>query len=294
MPPDVSQINSKATPSGSQGTSTAAPASSAFNSEIFIPLDAASPRHHLDSDRTAPEEDSSGVHERLTHSSMHFSVANDVVKFYEHYNDRLFILYDNLPPLTCQPQDLSAPALYVIRHCTSSQMTLGEARKEFELIATFDRRLPPELRSLSVDFKEPDSFVNYLAKLRKWKVRDEGWHGASIRTAFGENRPGVLRSIMGVLREQLDQRGGIHAIRPFSKDMKSGKRAFSCPVNSNAMQEYEKHNQLGGIVMGIDLYSDGTTLAKSGSQSANTVRVRFVNVEGIENEWHDVGIAPTI
>lgn len=58
--------------------------------------------------------------------------------------------------------------------------------------------------------------------------------------------------------------------------------------------EHESNFTIGGHQIGIDLYSDGATLSKSGPQSANSMRVRFVSISGICHVWHEVGIALTV
>lgn len=59
------------------------------------------------------------------------------------------------------------------------------------------------------------------------------------------------------------------------------------------MRDYHEQHEMGGHLVGIDIYSDGTTLAKSGSQSANAMLVRFVNTSGLSESWFEVGIAPS-
>lgn len=44
----------------------------------------------------------------------------------------------------------------------------------------------------------------------------------------------------------------------------------------------------------IDLYSDGTALSSSGTQSANNMHVRFPNIMGHSETWYEVRIVPTV
>ena len=44
----------------------------------------------------------------------------------------------------------------------------------------------------------------------------------------------------------------------------------------------------------FSLYCDGATMAKSGSQSRTMVRIRFDNIKGHRDAWHDVGMCPSL
>lgn len=103
-----------------------------------------------------------------------------------------------------------------------------------------------------------------------------------------------MRSVVQLLHEQLDEAGGITSILPFSQSSRGDEPVYSCPINSNAMLSYEDSHQLGRRIVAVDLFTDGTTLAKSGSQSANAMCVRFVNLDGAQNLWHEIGIEPTL
>lgn len=69
---------------------------------------------------------------------------------------------------------------------------------------------------------------------------------------------------------------------------------FSSPWNANALRAYSKEVGNRGLVVGMDIFIGGTMLSKSGSQSANNVRVWFGNIRRKSSMWHEVGIAPSI
>lgn len=104
----------------------------------------------------------------------------------------------------------------------------------------------------------------------------------------------MYRSVLDLVFKQLVKARGTSSIVPFAECERNGERVFSAPHNSNAMRDYYENHSMGGHLVGIDVYCDGTTLAKSGSQSASAVRVRFVNIKGISEKWFDVGIAPSL
>lgn len=71
-----------------------------------------------------------------------------------------------------------------------------------------------------------DRFVHYLGRLRKWKVRKEGWKQASIETALGVKKTGVLRSILDIMTESVSDDGGPESIVPFQENTLEGKECF--------------------------------------------------------------------
>lgn len=225
------------------------------------------------------------------------SVASNVFHFLN--NTKISAeLYIGLPSLAPSLQELNDSAKELLSFCTSNQVTLGEARAQaraqYRLQARFEARNPVEFRPISKQFSDDAAFASYLDKDRKRNVRLEGWKKAMIRTDFGLNETGVFRSEFELLFQQLERADGISAIVSFAEEHKDGKRSFSAPWNANAMRDYQKLLKFGGHLVGIDLFSDGATLSKSGSQSANSVRVRFINISGISEVWHEIGTAPSI
>ncbi|CDF37393.1 unnamed protein product [Chondrus crispus] len=59
------------------------------------------------------------------------------------------------------------------------------------------------------------------------------------------------------------------------------------------MEDYTREVSGDSRNLMIDIYSDGTTLSSSGTQSANNMRVRFANLKGRTDVWQEVGIVPT-
>lgn len=74
-------------------------------------------------------------------------------------------------------------------------------------------------------------------------------------------------------RKRLAPSKTLPSIVPLEEYTKNGKRLYYAPWNSNAMREYQREI-IEGHLIAIDIYSDGATLSKSGSQSANSLRVR--------------------
>ena len=83
------------------------------------------------------------------------------------------------------------------------------------------------------------------------------------------------------------------SIAQFKEQKKFGSRVFSSPLDSDAMKYYENAGDLNAKLVGIEVYCDGTVLSSSNTQSAAMLRVRFGNIKGRSEHWHNVGIIPT-
>lgn len=57
-------------------------------------------------------------------------------------------------------------------------------------------------------------------------------------------------------------------------------------------QSYEELNTTGHVVL-LDYRSGWTSLSKSGTHSACSIRIRILNVRKVCHKWYTVGIAPT-
>ncbi|KAI0556533.1 hypothetical protein FGB62_640g00 [Gracilaria domingensis] len=145
--------------------------------------------------------------------------------------------------------------------------------------------------------KQPRITCSPAVSARKAAVVREGWQGTKISSPLGDNYTGVFRSAFDLMMNELKAAGGSSALQSFTLSHDHlRQRVFSAPWDSNAMMRYhlQHRDQRNARVVLIDLYCDGTTLSKSGSQSANTMRVRFSNIRGRSTEWHEIGIAPCI
>ena len=94
--------------------------------------------------------------------------------------------------------------------------------------------------------------------------------------------------------EKIHDEGGADAVIQFREVWQEGRRVFSVPWNSQHMGDYACDVGEKGRVVLVDVYSDGTTLSNSGTQSVNNMRVRFSNIRGITSQWFEVGIVPTL
>ena len=152
---------------------------------------------------------------------------------------------------------------------------------------------PETCRKITLQFDKDDQFATYLDMARKHTVRIEGWRRSVIHSRHGVNRTGVFRPVFDLMLQEIKTAGGMDAVLPFEEDYTVGVRRFSAPWNSGAMEDYHKTVSSDSKILMIDLYSDGTTLSSSGTQSANNMRVRFANLKGRTDVWHEVGIVPT-
>lgn len=226
----------------------------------------------------------------------HRNIAFEVIEFFNSFCDDYEELYPGIRTVNPPLEEICPAAREVLKHCTTSQLTLGESASVFRLVCTLENLNPDASRPLSSQFPKAESFCSYLDKVRKITVKKEGWRRAIIRTKFGLNRTGVFRSVLNLMIDVLTQAGGLKAIIPFKETYRDsdGERVFSAPWNSEAMGEYQRSLGKEGCLVLVDSYSDGLTLSGSGTQSVNNMRVRFSNIKGQTHIWHDIGIVPIV
>lgn len=114
-----------------------------------------------------------------------------------------------------------------------------------------------------------------------------------FKTEGGNNKTGVFRSLLSIIRQDIAAAGGSQAIIRPQPNFRGEDRIFSSPA-SEAPIEYQRYLQRSGEVAGFDLFADGTTLSSLGSQSVCHLRVRMVNIKGRSEKWHEMGIAPIV
>ena len=141
-------------------------------------------------------------------------------------------------------------------------------------------------------FPTPNSFTSYVQKVRRQLVRSEGWRRTKIRTSSGMNTTGVYREVLPLIANQVKIAGGLGAVLPYCEEQHNGVRHYSKPTNSDSIRDHFDAMKTDAPLIFIDLYADGTTLAKSGSQTVCVVRARLANVSSRSNIWMDIGIAP--
>ncbi|KAI0558896.1 Zinc finger C2H2-type domain containing protein [Gracilaria domingensis] len=224
-------------------------------------------------------------------------VSNDVFQFYDSFEDRSEPLYNRKPDEQLLLTSLNESCKDLLNHCTNNQMSSGEIASEWDLVSSLELRVPQQFRFVTNQFPTAVLFCNLVEKARKAAVVREGWQGTKISSPLGDNYTGVFRSAFDLMMNELKAAGGSSALQSFTLSHDHlRQRVFSAPWDSNAMMRYhlQHRDQRNARVVLIDLYCDGTTLSKSGSQSANTMRVRFSNIRGRSTEWHEIGIAPCI
>ncbi|KAI0566558.1 hypothetical protein FGB62_7g37 [Gracilaria domingensis] len=182
----------------------------------------------------------------------------------------------------------------VLSHCNKYQMSMGQCEGQGELVSQLEKDLPFHSRYLTTQFSTSSKFASYVKHVRKWNVDCEGWMKTLLETPFGLNNTGAFRSVLCLMKEEIDSAGGIEEVQAFSSTSRAGQRTYSSPWNAEIMLKYKKHVGEKVVIVLIDLYCDGTILSNSGSQSASTLRVRFSNLNNRSQEWHEVGIAPCV
>lgn len=138
-----------------------------------------------------------------------------------------------------------------------------------------------------------ERFYRYCHHFRRMTSVSNGCVRASIRLLnCAENSTGCYPSLSALLSQLLDEHGGAASLIPFSINKYSnGNRTYTCPWDANIEQSYcdslRQSAQTGHVIL-MDYYSDSTTLAKRGTQSASFIRIRFLNIKAVRqngSQW---------
>lgn len=104
---------------------------------------------------------------------------------------------------------------------------------------------------------------------------------------------GLFPRLLSLLRKLLSCRttpAAIIPFRPLYND--NGDRLFSTPWNTEVYASYADSAHNGQVVL-IEIFSDGATISKSGTQISTFIRLRFSNIRPHREDWHTVGLAPS-
>lgn len=225
------------------------------------------------------------------------SLPNDLLHFYENFGDVDEVIYDSLrelcPPLEDLNQMESNPVSFCLNHVYSRK-----ACEDFYLFLT-DTLSNQGDPSCDADtaahghFRNPAEFASYVDDAAKWEVINDGWKTAVIYQCSGTNKRGAFRDPMDIMKEEISSNGGVDGlVQPGTKLSASGDRIYSTRTNSRLMHSYK--TLVNGIIVVVDIYCDGATLSKSGSQSMTTLRMRISNLRNSWYKWFDIGICPTL
>lgn len=141
-------------------------------------------------------------------------------------------------------------------------------------------------------------FYNYVVNYNRKKVVDEGWVLTVVRLEIAQtqvmNTGGCFHFPMKLLETTFLCAGGtFSSIIPFERKFnQSDELTSSPPWDTFLYGQYCLSVSFGNVVL-VDLFADGCTLAHSGTQSGNFVRVRFSSIKGFSEKWFDIWIAPT-
>ena len=91
-------------------------------------------------------------------------------------------------------------------------------------------------------------------------------------------RSGVFRNALSVIKNAISEAGGPSKLKPWRVQYKDSKRVWSSALEWDCVQAQVSSINSDDLVVTIDMYADGTTLARSGSQSACLVRMRICNL----------------
>eukprot|EP00171_Calliarthron_tuberculosum_P003409 IDg3409t1 len=262
----------------------------------------ASNTYSLDVDRReVPHCTSSHVAEPTLQTDMnvqHFSlqsdscIADEVIDFYESLNDTVAPLFTDATELPFPFESMNASTRRLFEFCCVQKMTRTQIASQYELHVSMSAYSCHCNTALSQQFPTKSSFVRYVSLARKHIVSKQKWQRAVIHTRFGVNSTGVFRSAIPIIIDIVNNAGGLSAVTKSELQYRNGDRVYSSPMDSDSMYAYKEEMPAGSVIIGLDLFSDGTTVSNSGSQSLCLLRMRVVNVQGVSDQWHEIGIEP--
>ena len=229
----------------------------------------------------------------IRNSRLSTSIANDVAEFYGRFEDESEQIFADISKLTPSVEDLCRRARSLLRLCCSQRYSSGEIKALDHHGTQLKTGCDSSIDFFS-QFPSAESFLRCVLLSRRHFLRSEGWRRVKIRTESGLNVTGVYRKLLPIITEQVRLAGGLSAVKPFAGTRRNGRRVFFKVTDSDAMHMYSDALTIDAPIVCLDLHSDGTTLAKNGSQSACVLRMRLANVYGSSNLWFDVGIAPAL
>ena len=113
-----------------------------------------------------------------------------------------------------------------------------------------------------------------------------------LHTPIGVNRSGIFRNITCVLKEVL-QDAGEDAICDPVEEYVSNERCFSNPMNAKGAEQL--HGALPrGVMRVFFAVLRWNSLVQVWFPNKNIVRVRFDNIKGHINPWHELAICPSV
>lgn len=108
------------------------------------------------------------------------------------------------------------------------------------------------------------------------------------------NESGCYRCPLQLLSTLFAAAGSLSSIIPYCAILNlSRERTYPTPWDTKVYEGYTNSINKEAVLL-VDFYSDGTTLTKSGTQSATFYRVRFSNLQNCSETLHTVGISPTM
>lgn len=100
-----------------------------------------------------------------------------------------------------------------------------------------------------------------------------------METNFVMNNFGVFRIIHKVIEEVFRNSGGIDAMKFSSKTLHTNQRIYSNTLDSESLCEYFKSIWPESKLVGVGIYSDGTTISINSSQFLRLIQIRVVNAQ---------------
>lgn len=222
-------------------------------------------------------------------------VAHDVLQFFEGLSQHSspLISEDCAPSPTID--ELPPHVALIVNFCMSQQISIRTQRSLYNLITDYDDAtevLPA--KTFSKCFPSRTSFIDYINRLRQYKLVCQGWRRAHIHVSEEQVfDTGLYRTTLTLAVHVITAAGGCSSILPFAPAYNnSGERSYSNPLDGRCYEMHKDSLMSPGKILLVDIYSDGLSLPNSGTQSVTPLRMRFPNIRGRQDKWYNFGIEP--
>lgn len=192
-------------------------------------------------------------------------------------------------------EDLPTAVQLCVKHVCTQRMSRHNCDLYFNHVVNRDALLGiPDTESLRSSFPSPRYFHLYCDIIKRGGVVNDVWLRAIISLpGCPPNSTGCFRCPVFILRSLLTNTTTPTSLIPFTEYTDSnGNRIYSSPWDSRIYESYNASVNHGHVVL-MDMYSDGTTMSKSGTQSLTFVRVSLSSLHPHSEQWHTIRIAPT-
>lgn len=223
------------------------------------------------------------------------TIGYDVYQLYAYFQDSTETLYHPDPKLPIPVQNLIQGCRLCVKCVCDSNLIFQGCKNYYEHIVRRDQCAQPTDTVKFVDsFPTCNSVHRYCESYKLIGVVCNGWARFVISLSnYNPNESGCFRCPLSLLLQLIEDFCGVAALIPLCiKQNEDGERVYSTPWNTFIYHTYKDSVGTGHIAL-VVFYTDGEPFAKSGTQGARFLRIKFNNIKPYTQTFFMVVIALT-